>query len=118
MSLQTITIERRQPILDKRFIKVPGSEPGSTQWDAQAHLPIDEAINGLNQTDGNRAGSLSFGTGKERRNIIPFYRHNLNLDFLTYQVVGTDGKTIDTDIVDDVQDDLRDISASRDLIDT
>lgn len=118
MSLQTITIERRQPILDKRFIKVPGAEPGSANWSAQPYLSVQEAVNGLNQTSGERADTLSFGDGKERRGILPVYRHNMNLDFVTYAVVGTDGYTKNTGIIDDTQGELRDISAARDLIDT
>ena len=116
MSFQDISIERRQPIIDKRFIKIPGAEPGSTQWNEQPLLPVDEAISGLNQTDGSRAQTLNFGIGKERRDILPQYEVNRNLDFVTYARVGLDVYPLGTEEIDDIQGNLRDISAARNLL--
>lgn len=110
MSFNTITIERRQPILNKKYVKIPGAE------DTAVPLTVSEAETGIdNPTDGGRdqSGTLNFGFG-ERRNIIPVYQMNNNLDFLTYEAVGLDGKVPTVSgAVADIQEELRETSEAK-----
>jgi hypothetical protein len=115
MSFETISIQRRQPVLDKRFIRVPGAEHGTSPSPAQPLLPAVDAVAGLNATSGN-SGFLSFGRGQGYE-FLPHYSKDINLDFITYEEVGTDGKVIGApnDPVRDFQQELRDISSARQL---
>lgn len=110
MSLQSITIERRQPLFDRTWVKIPGGENNTLL----PPITVAEAKAGLNGTE-ERVNTLTFGY-KERRGILPYYQKHLSLDFLTYAVVGTDGKTIgqpDSLPVDDIQQGIRDISEAK-----
>lgn len=113
MSFETIKIERRQPIYDKRFVKPPGAEDGQLPYVTvdEINVQIDSPTDG----DNGRTNTLSFGRGKEMIGIIPFYTKNLNLDFITYDYVGLDGKRIgfDSDPVDDLQEAIREIARSK-----
>lgn len=110
MSLQNITIERRQPILDRTWIKIPGGENNTLM----PPITITEAKANLNGTE-EKVNTLTFGC-KSRRGIIPHYQKHLSLDFLTYATIGTDGKTINQANnlpVDDIQQEIRDISEAK-----
>lgn len=110
MSLQNITIERRQPLIDRTWVKIPGGENNTSM----PPITVNEAESGLNGTT-ERVDTLTFGY-KERRGILPHYQKHLSLDFLTYARVGTDGKTINqpnSNPTDDIQKDIRDISESK-----
>ena len=111
MSFKTITIERRQPIIDKRFIKIPGHENGESPpiTISEAEIGIDSPTDG----DDGRVDVLSFGSAREYRTIHPYYNHNLNIDFLTYDVIGLDGYRVATGAIDDVQQAIRDISDAK-----
>jgi hypothetical protein len=110
MSFNTITIERRQPILDKRFVKIPGAENHELP-----PITYEEAVAGLNPPTGDkRVGLLNFGVGKNR-NLLPYYQKNMNLDFLTYETVNTKGYPVNVGAgpVDDIQQSIRDIASSK-----
>ena len=110
MSFETITIERRQPIIDKRFVKIPGRENGGSPPITlqEAEIGIDSPTDG----DDNRIDVLSFGGAREYRTIHPYYNHNLNMDFITYDVIGLNGYRVATGVIDDVQQAIRDVSDS------
>lgn len=113
MSFETITIERRQPIYDKKFVKVPSAEDGELP-----PVTIDEVENNIDTpTDGDdgRVGTLSFGRGRGYINIIPFYTKNLNMDFVTYDEIGLDGKRVghQSESVDDIQEEIREIARNK-----
>lgn len=108
MSFETITIERRQPVFDKQFIKVPAAEDGDLPpiTVEEAEISIDSPTNG----DDGRVDVLSFGRGKEYRTIMPSYSRVSSLDFLTYDRIGLDGYRIETDKIDDIQEAIREIA--------
>ena len=116
MSFETIRIQRRQPVLDKQYIKVPGAEPGAYPTSAQPLLPANEAVDGLNSTGESGCGYLQFGRGKKNE-FLSQYHDNINLDFITYEEVGLDGKVIgeEDEPVRDFQEELRQISSDRGL---
>jgi hypothetical protein len=101
MSFETIRIQRSQPIIDKKYVKIPGRENFESP-------PVDYnvALDNMNNVD-----AISLSTG-----IIPNYQKNLNLDFIVYAEVGLDGK-LSGDLVD-FQQELRDVSESQVLNDS
>lgn len=108
MSLQDIKIIRRQPIINKKYVKVPNSE------DTKPYLTVDETLIGINTpTDGDdgRINLLNFGFG-ERVGILPNYQMNSNLDFVTYDQIGVNGKN-SSNIIDDIQLDLNKLANSK-----
>jgi len=113
MSFETITIERRQPVYDKRFVKPPSAEDGDLPY-----VTIDEVETNIDTpTDGDdgRVSLLSFGRGQENRGFLPYYTKNLNLDFVTYDTVGLDGKRVGftSEAVDDLQEAIREIARTK-----
>ena len=122
MSFETITIERRQPIIDKRLIRIPGGEAGGSIVDgpvsdfglppvtiSEAEIAIDTPTNG----DDGRMDVLSFGRGREYKTIHPYYTQNLNMDFVVYDVIGLDGKRVATGEPDDMQEALREVARAK-----
>lgn len=112
MSFETITIERRQPVYDKRFIKPPAAEDGELPYVTADEIEnnIDTPTNG----DDGRVSQLSFGRGNEHRGFFPFYTHNLNLDFITYDEIGLDGNRVNSSgPVDNIQEEIREIARSK-----
>lgn len=112
MSFETITIERRQPILNKKYVRAPDGVNDSLPL-----VTVDEAVTGINNPTAagrEKVDLLNFGFG-ERRGFLPTYQRHNNLDFLTYAAVGLDGKTVGAPAgpVDDIQQELRDIAESK-----
>jgi hypothetical protein len=99
MSFETIRIQRSQPIIDKKYIKIPGKENFESP-----PVEYNFALDSIDNVD-----AVSIAT---RNGIIPNYQKNLNLDFITYAEVGLDGKMIGSDTVVDFQQELRDVSDS------
>lgn len=113
MSFETITIERRQPVYDKRFVKPPSAEDGELPYVTTDE--IEATIDTPTDGDDGRVSLLSFGRGREYREFFPHYTKNLNLDFVTYDVVGLDGKRVGfgNQPVDDIQEEIREIARSK-----
>jgi hypothetical protein len=106
MSFETIRIQRRQPIIDKRYVKIPGKENYETP-----PVEYSTAVNNIDNIDVTSIGM------KDRDGIIPFYQKDMNLDFITYAEVGLDGRVIGSGAVVDFQQELRDVSESLILYD-
>jgi len=113
MSFETITIERRQPVYDKRFVKPPGAEDGELPYVTTNE--IENNIDSPTDGDDGRVSLLSFGRGQKNSGFLPNYTKNLNLDFVTYDTVRLDGKRIgsSSNSVDDIQEEIREIARSK-----
>lgn len=111
MSFETITIERRQPVYDKKFVKPPSAEDGELPY-----VTVTEIENNIDSpTDGDdgKVSLMSFGRGKKYSKFTPYYSKISNLDFITYDTVGLDGKRVSSGSLLDFQQQIRNIAESK-----
>lgn len=111
MSFETIRIERRQPVYDKKFVKPPSAEDGELPYVTVTE--IENSIDSPTDGDDGKVSIMSIGRGRKYSEFTPYYSKISNMDFITYDEVGLDGKRVSTNSLFDFQQQIRDIAESK-----